>query len=217
MIDLRRAATVALLAGAALTAALEAQQLPAEKPPTPQPAPAVAPAPPVPGTVQCPAPPPPATLPARSFNAPVGMLLQPVQPSKVADFQKFLAYVQDAVAKSTDATVRKQALGWKIYQLAETGPNGDVLFAFLFDPAVPCVDYAFAPILGALIPDAAKLSEVFSLYTSSVRGGPYLMNLVPYTISGVPPATGAEAKPSANEKPQVPPRPLDANPVQLPK
>ena len=207
MIYLRRAVPVALVA--ALAVGVEAQQLPAEKPPAPQPAAAPVP---IPGTVQCPAPTPPATLPVRSFSAPVGMLLQPVQSSKVDVFEKFLAYVQDAVAKTTDATVKKQAQGWKTYRLAETGPNGDVLFAFVFDPAVPCVDYAFAPILSGLIPDAAKLTEIFALYTSSVRGGPYLMNLIPATISSVPPATG----PSASEKPQAPPRPLDANPVQLP-
>ena len=213
MIYLRRAVSVALVV-TALTSGLEAQQLPAEKPPAPQPAAAAAP---IPGTVQCPAPTPPATSPARSFSAPVGMLLQPVQSSKVGEFQKFLAYVQDAVAKTTDATVRKQAQGWKTYQLAETGPNGDVLFAFVFDPAVPCVDYAFAPILSALIPDAAKLAEIFALYTSSVRGGPYLMNLIPTTISSVPPAAGTSSGPSSSEKPQAPPRPPDANPVQLPK
>ena len=213
---LYRAAPFALLV-AALTAGLEAQQLPAEKPLAPQQPAAAAPTPPVPGTVQCPAPTPPATLPARSFNAPVGMLLQPVLSSKVDDFEKFLAYVQDAVAKSTDATVRKQAQGWKIYKMTETGPNGDVLFAFLFDPAVPCVDYAFMPILSAAVPDSAKLTEIFNLYTSSVRVGPYLMNFVPAGIPAAPTAAGSSAKPSPSEKPQAPPRPLDANPVSPPK
>jgi len=211
-----RAAPFALLV-AALTAGLAAQQLPTEKPPVPQQPAAAAPTPPVPGTVQCPAPTPPATLPARSFNAPVGMLLQPVLSSKVEDFKTFLAYVVDAVAKTTDATVRKQAQGWKIYQMAETGPNGDVLFAFVFDPAVPCVDYAFGPILNGAIPDGAKLTEIFSLYTSSVRGGPYLMNLVPVTIASPPVEAGSSTAPSAKEKPQEPPRPLDANPISPPK
>jgi len=103
----------------------------------------------------------------------------PVLSTKVGDFEKFLGYVREALASTTDATLRKQANGWKFFRVAETGPNQDVLFAFLLDPAVPCVDYAFSPILAAAIPDAAKLTEVWKLYTGSARNGGTLMNLIP--------------------------------------
>jgi hypothetical protein len=175
MTDIRRVA-LASLAVAALTTTPAAQQAPqpATTLPTEKPAAAV-----VPGTVSCPAPAPPATMPARMFNAPAGLLMVPVQSTKVADFEKFLGYVREALASTTDATVRKQAAGWKFFKVAEPGPNQDVLFAFLLDPAVPCVDYAFSPILAAAIPDAAKLSEVWKLYTGSAKNGGTLMNLVP--------------------------------------
>src|SRR5688572_22032755 len=83
--------------------------------PAPAPAPAAAPvpvAPPVPGTVVCAVPVPPATVPARSFTASAGMIFLQVIPARSADFDRFLAYVRDALAKTTDATVRKQAEGW---------------------------------------------------------------------------------------------------------
>ena len=107
--------------------------------------------------------------------------MQPVQATRVADFEKFLGYVRDALATTTDAAVRKQFDGWKVFRVSETGPNGDVLFAFVFDPVVPCVDYALGPVLSAAIPDAAKLTEIWNLYKSSVRGGGTLMNFVPVT------------------------------------
>ena len=178
MFDIRRAAPAAILL-AALTATLVAQQAPQPGSPLPTEKPAAPATQPVPGTVSCPAPAPPATMPARSFNAPAGLLMVPVLSTKVADFDKFLGYVREALASTTDATVRKQAMGWKFFKVAEPGPNQDVLFAFLLDPAVPCVDYAFAPILAAAIPDAAKLSEVWKLYTGSAKNGGTLMNLVP--------------------------------------
>lgn len=214
MIDLRRAGLTTILT--AVTAGLAAQQAaPGAGQPTATPPAAVATTPAIPGTVTCPAATAPATLPARSFIAPVGMLLQPVMSSKVADFDKFLGYVRDALATTTDATVRKQADGWKFFKLAETGPNGDVLYAFLLEPAVPCIDYAFGPILAAAIPDAAKLVEVWNLNRLSVRGGGTLMNLVPITVTpqGSTPATApATQKPAAS-----PPPPLDADPIRPPK
>lgn len=165
-----------------LTAIVGAQQAqPVGQPTPPQSPPTAAPpaaSTPVPGTVTCPAPPPPAKLPDRIFTAPVGVLLQPVVATRVEDFEKFLGYVREAIATSKDKTVQQQATGWKFYKAAETGPNNDVLFVFVLDPAVPCVDYALGPILAAAIPDEAKLSEVWALYKGSVRVGPTLMNLV---------------------------------------
>lgn len=149
------------------------------------------------------------------FTAPVGVLIQPVLATKVGDFEKFLGYVRDAIAASTDKTVREQARGWKFLKMAEIGSNNDVLFWFVLDPAVPCVDYAFGPILAAAIPDAAKLSEVWALLKSSVRGGPTVANLVPVERSAA--TSGGSSTPAAAPQPVVPAAPLDAKPVQPPK
>jgi hypothetical protein len=214
VIDVRRAGLTTILL-TAVTAGLSAQQAApsAGQPPATPPVAAATP-PAIPGTVMCPAPAPPATLPARSFTAPAGMLLQPVMSTKVADFEKFLGYVRDALATTTDATVRKQAEGWKFFKIAETGPNGDVLFAFFFEPAVTCVDYALQPILAAAIPDAAKLTEVWNLYKLSVRGGGTLMNLIPITVSPTG-STPADAPTTQKPSPAQTP-PLDANPIRPP-
>jgi len=190
VIDIRRAVLVAAVLTPLTAAAAQQAAQPAKQPDAPQP-PAAALA--VPGTVTCPAPAPPATLPARSFTAPAGMLMIPVRSTRVADFDKFLGYVRDALAKTTDAGLREQARGWRFFKLAETGPNGDVLYALLAEPAVPCVDYGFLPILNAAIQDAKQLEEVWNLYRNSVTNGGHLMNFVPLTDSpgagAAPPAT----------------------------
>lgn len=117
----------------------------------------------------------------------MGMLLVPVLSTKVADFDKFLGYVREALAKTTDQTVLRQAKGWKFFRMAEPGPNGDVIYAFVLDPAVPCVDYALGPILNAAIPDEAKVQEVMNLLRNSVRNGGTLMNFVPVPDPGSTP------------------------------
>src|SRR5688500_19944032 len=76
-------------------------------------------------------------LPARSFTASAGMIFLQVIPARSADFDRFLAYVRDALAKTTDATVRKQAEGWTFHRAVEAGPNGDALYVFVMNPAVP--------------------------------------------------------------------------------
>ena len=203
---------------AAVSAAPQQPNQP-EAPQAPQQPAASAATPGVPGTVTCPAPTPPATMPARSFTAPAGMILIPVLSTKVADFEKFLGYVQEALAKTTDATVREQAKGWRFFKIPEPGPNGDVLFAFLIDPAVTCVDYGLAPILNTAFPEGKQLEDVWNLYRSSVRNGGSLMNFIPVTSAGAavaaPPAPQTPGPVPA--KPPAQPLPLDSNPTRPPR
>jgi len=214
VIDFRRAGPAAV-AVVTLTVAVVAQQSQQGAQPASPQAPGPAATQPLPGTVTCPTPTPPATAPSRLFNAPAGMMLIQVIPTKVGDFEKFLGYVRDALAKTTDATLRGQAKGWKFFRVAEPGPNSDVLYAVVIDPAVTCVDYGFGPLLSASITDEAKLTEVWTLYKTSVRpgNGGSLLNLVPL---GTP--ASAQATPSATQKPANPPAvPLDANPIRPPQ
>jgi hypothetical protein len=209
--------TVILLAGA--VRAQQQSQQPAgqqpagQQPATPSPAPVAAP--PLPGTVTCPAPTPPAKAPERMFNAPAGVIFHQVIATKVTDFEQFLSHVRDALAKTTDKTLQGQAKGWKFFRVSELGPNNDVLYAFVLDPAVPCADYALGPILAAAIPDEAKLMEVWNLYKGAVRGGGTLLNLVPVSES----AKGATTLPATPKPAGQPPttQPLDANPIKPPQ
>ena len=131
---------------------------------------------------KCPAPTPPATLSAYTFGGTTGVLLHQVPTTKVQDFETFLGYLRDALAKSTDPTVRQQAKGWRIYRDATPGPNNDVVYVFLLDPAVPCVDYSLGPIIAGAIPDPAERKRVWNLYSSSLRQSA-LMDLGPVPVA----------------------------------
>ena len=215
MIDSRvLAAAMVLVGGLALVAQ---QQQPAAQQPS---APATAAAPTVPGVVNCPVPAPPATLPARSFSGAAGAILHQVPTAKVADFEMFLTSLREVLAKSTDAAVRAQWKGFRVYRDTTPGPNGDAVYVFLFEPAVPCVDYGLGPVISAAFTDPAERSRVWKLYEQSVKTMS-LMNFVPAGAGAdaAGPAAGTTAKPvpgSPAAKP-APGTPLDASPNRLPQ
>jgi len=144
------------------------------------PAPAAPPA--APTAVPTPAPTP------RTFTAPVGLLLNTVRPERVADFERVIGYLQDALARSGDAKDRAQAQGWCVYRAAEPGPGGSVLYVFVLDPTVPGADYGLGRILAEAY-DAAKLQEIWKLYTGAVTGGGTLLNLTPVKPDTAPAAS----------------------------
>ena len=138
---------------------------------------------------------PPATVStARTFTTPAGLIINAVRPERVADFEKVIGYLQDALASSTNSTVRAQAQGWRVLKASENGPNGAVLYVFLFDPAVPGADYGLGRILAEAYPDQTKLQEIWKLYTDSLASGGSLLSLTPVQPAapvGAPPATAA--------------------------
>jgi hypothetical protein len=152
--------------------------------------------------------------PARAFNAPAGMLLHQVIPARAVDFERLIAYVRDALAKTTNTKLREQFKGMTFWRTVEAGPNGDALYVFLVNPAVPCLDYALAPLLSEAYPDPAQLTEIWTLYTSSVRAmGTTLMNMVPVPETpATPPLTPPTTAPGPS--PTSPPAGVPAKPVE---
>lgn len=165
---------------ALLTATAAAAQAP-QAPPAPSPATTVTQTPAGPLTVTT----PPAVA-ARSFTAPAGLLFHTVRSDRVAEFEKLVAFLQAALEKSTDPTIRAQARGWRVFRAAEPGPNGTVLYVFVIDPAVPNAEYGFGRILADVFTDPTQLQQIWRLYTSSVTSGGSLLNLLPVETTLTP-------------------------------
>lgn len=190
----------ALLVWMASISVAAQQPVPAQPPaqPTAQPGTTPpAPGPPQPGQPAAPA---PALPQPRTFTAPVGLLFNTVRADRVDDFERAMAYLQSALASSTDERVRAQAAGWRVFKAAEAGPNNAVLYVFVLDPTVSGADYSLGRILADAYPDQAKLQEIWKLYSSSVTGGS-LLNLTP--LKPRAPETTTPAAPAA-EKPVKP-------------
>lgn len=119
---------------------------------------------------------PSTTLPTdRVFAADAGLIFNPIRPDKVADFEMVIGRLHEALSRSTDASRRKQAAGWKVYKATEPGPNGSVLYVFAMDPAVPGADYTVSKILSEAFPDETR--DLYRIYTAAFAGSPSLVNL----------------------------------------
>jgi hypothetical protein len=201
MVRVRAALMCVVVAGVmwASVAAAASQQ-----PQTPAPpAPAAAQLPPVPG--QPPGAPAagPAPVQTRAFTAPAGLIITPVRPERVADFEKVMAYFQAALEKSTDASVREQAAGWRIFKATEAGPAGAVLYVYVIDPTVVGPEYGIGKILADAFPNEA--AQLWKLYLSAVSGGGSLLNLTPVMPVEPPPLDApvkAKPTPTPTQKPQ---------------
>jgi hypothetical protein len=178
----------------------------------------VAAPPPATGTVQQPvpapapvvAPPvvPPLPLGARVFTAKSGLIFNAVRPDRVVDFEMVIGYLQAAFEKSTDARVREQAVGWRVFKATEPGPNGSVLYVFVIDPAVAGADYGLGRILADAYPD--QIEKIWALYTGSQASGGSLLNLTlvqPPATLPVPPSSAPAAPPVAAPRPAPPAAP----------
>lgn len=199
--------TAAALAAVVLTGEAAYGQVAAPAGTVQQPAPAPAPVPAPGGAAAVPAPVvPPLPLGARTFTGKSGLIFNAVRPDRVVDFEMVIAYLQAALEKSTDARVREQAKGWRVFKTTEPGPNGSVLYVFLIDPAVAGADYGLGRILAEAYPD--QIEKIWSLYTGSQASGGSLLNLTPVQPGSPLPLPPASASPTAPASlPGAAPRP----------
>ena len=142
----------------------------------------------------------------RTFTSKAGMLFNTVRPERVKDFETVLWYLQEALKKSTDPTVRAQAEGWKFFRAVEPGPNAVVLYVFVLDPAVPGADYGLGRILSDAYPE--QIQEIWKLYQASLTSGGTLLNLNP--VEPMPPMPLVPVKPEVTAPPatRTPPPPV---------
>lgn len=93
--------------------------------------------------------------PGRKFTAPAGFLFNIIKPEKTADFEAFLGKLHEALQKSQDAARKQQAAGWKVYKMTEPA-NGNVMYVYFIDPAVPGADYTATRIIAETLPSEAQ-------------------------------------------------------------
>ena len=144
---------------------------------------------------------------ARVFAAGAGLLFNVVRPDRVVDFEMVMGYLQSALEKSTDPTVRAQARGWRVFKAAEPGPNNTVIYVFLIDPTVAGADYGLGRILSDAYPE--QIQDIWKLYTGSLAGGGSILNLAPVQPSPSPvplPPTPEQSAPPV----QSPPPPVQS-------
>ena len=157
------------LALALLPAALYAQTPPAQAPA--QQAPATA----------TPAQPAAPAKPALAFSSNAGLLLVQVKPDQTATFEEMIGKMKAAFGTTTDASLKTQGGGIKVYKAAE-GMQGNALYVIVADPATPDKEYYPLQLLAAMMTDDEKRNPdtqaMFKKY-NDVFAGVNKLNLTP--------------------------------------
>jgi hypothetical protein len=142
------------LACALSSTVLLAQQPPAQQPPAQQP-PAQQPATPT-------TPAQPAT-PKLAFTTDAGLLLIQIKPDQTAAFEELIAKLKAGAAKSSDAAIKQQMSGLKIYKSSEPMAN-NALYVVVVDPAMKTTEYElFAILQKVLTPEELRDPAVIEM------------------------------------------------------
>jgi hypothetical protein len=70
------------------------------------------------------------------------LLTVAIRPDKVADFERVMRRMRDALLSSGDRRRQEQAAGWTIMKLDQPLPDGNVAFVHIIDPVVAGMDYS---------------------------------------------------------------------------
>jgi len=159
-----------VLALALAPAAAFAQTTPPAQPPAGQQPPAAAAQPAAP------------EAPKLAFTAPAGMLFVQVKPDQTAVFEEMMEKIKTGIANSTDADLKAQAGTWKYYRGMEPGPQGNITYVVLIDPAKPNTEYQFFQVIQKTLTDEQKhdaaTAEMYKKYNAAIAGMSR-MNLTP--------------------------------------
>ncbi len=137
--------------------------------------------------------------PGRVFASAAGIVVSTVRPDKTGDFEKVVARLHLALARSTDPVRRAQAAGWKVFRATEPGPQGSVLYLFVMDPAVKGADYTVSRVLSEVFPD--EVQALFQLYNGAVLGQSLLSLTQVADFGGKPGPTPVSPLPSTSGAP----------------
>ena len=118
-----------------------------------------------------------AAQPAQTFEAPAGLILNYIRADRTAAFESVAGRLVGALAGSESPERRAQAAGWKMYRAQEPGPNGNVLYVWLIDPAVAGADYAAAGLLRETFP--TEVQSLYETFNGAFGVGQALINLEP--------------------------------------
>lgn len=92
-----------------------------------------------------------------------------VNAGKEADYDKVIATLKDALAKSTKPEAKQQLAGWKVVKNSANQPDGSPLYVHIITPVVKDADYSITNIVYEVVTDPAARTEFFNLYKGALQ------------------------------------------------
>ena len=127
---------------------------------------------------------PGAPVATRRFEAPAAMAVNFVLADSATRFEQLAGRLVESLAASDDPRRRAQAAGWAMYRVREPGPNNNVAYVWLLDPAVAGANYAVPQLLNEMFPE--DVQQLYEQYNASFGVGQTWLNLDPVALADEP-------------------------------
>ena len=107
--------------------------------------------------------------PKTTYTGDVVLAAYTVNPGKEADYEKVIATLKDALAKSAKPEAKQQLAGWKIVKNSAAQPDGSSLYVHVISPVVKDADYSITNIVYEVVTDPMARTDLFNLYKGALQ------------------------------------------------
>jgi hypothetical protein len=92
-----------------------------------------------------------------------------VNAGKEADYEKVIATLKDALAKSPRPEAKQQLAGWKVIKNSANQPDGSALYLHVISPVVKDADYSITALVYEVLKDPTEQTAFFNLYKGALQ------------------------------------------------
>ena len=92
-----------------------------------------------------------------------------VNADKTADYEKVVAQLKEALAKSEKPEAKQQLAGWKVMKNATPQPDGTIVYIHVISPVVPDADYSIVNIVYDAFKDPAAQKAFYDSYRGALK------------------------------------------------
>jgi hypothetical protein len=92
-----------------------------------------------------------------------------VNAGKEADYDKVIATLKDALAKSPKPEAKQQLAGWKVIKNSANQPDGSPLYLHIITPVVKDADYSITNLVYEVVTDPTARTDFFNLYKGALK------------------------------------------------
>jgi hypothetical protein len=107
--------------------------------------------------------------PKTTYEGDVVVAAYSVNTGKDADYEKVIATLKDALAKSPRPEAKQQLAGWKVVKNSAKQPDGSSLYVHVITPVVKDADYSITNIVYEVVKDPTEQKTFFELYKGALQ------------------------------------------------
>jgi hypothetical protein len=105
----------------------------------------------------------------QTFTGDIVLAAYTINAGKDADYEKVIATLKDALAKSPKPEAKQQLAGWKVIKNSAAQPDGSSLYVHVISPVVKDADYSITNIVYEVVTDPMERTDFFNLYKGALK------------------------------------------------